>query len=160
MKALTIIQDRDGDPLAGDALGPSLLDVHVQVEAAVQVPHPVPVGIVQAHGSGKWSLIHVRCHNAVPKSKRVKWKKIIWGLLVAYSWNCDMGPDELYVSWTRLPSINVHLRQLGEKKTLVTTKILQRALPRWKKQVWSGWMAGQWFQFVRACFKHEVNKKV
>ena len=40
MRALdAVVEDGDGDALAGDALEPSALHVHVQAVPAVQVPH-------------------------------------------------------------------------------------------------------------------------
>ena len=40
MRALdAVVEDGDGDSLAGDALEPSALHVHVEAVAAVQVPH-------------------------------------------------------------------------------------------------------------------------
>ena len=46
---LTVIQDGDRNPSSGDSLLPGPFHVHVQVLPAVEVPHPVPVGIVKSY---------------------------------------------------------------------------------------------------------------
>ena len=51
--ALTVVKNGHGDALPGDALLPRPLHVHVQILTTVQVPHPVPVRIVQADRSGR-----------------------------------------------------------------------------------------------------------
>ena len=53
----TVIEDSDSNPPSSDSLLPSSFHIHVEIFTSIQVPHPVPVRIVQPDRSE--NVIHI-----------------------------------------------------------------------------------------------------